>query len=94
MTTRKTRKIQSSLNSKGFDRSSSDHYWYVLYVNGKKSSIRTKISFGKQEYGDSLLSRMAGQLKLSKKQLIDLIDCPLDHENYCNILIKKGILKL
>lgn len=94
MATRKTRKIQGSLNSKGFCESSTDHYWYILYVGGKKTSVRTKISFGKQEYGDALLSRMAGQLKVSKKQLLDLIDCPLDYENYCEILILKGVLKV
>ncbi len=37
---------------------------------------------------------MAGQLKVSKKQLLDLIDCPLDYENYCEILILKGVLKV
>lgn len=93
MTTRKSRKIQSSLSSKGFNQSTTDHFWYVLYINGKKTSIRTKVSFGKQEYNDSLLSKMAGQLRISKGQLLDLIDCPLGHKEYCDILMKKDALK-
>lgn len=94
MATRKTRKIQQSLSSKGFEKSTTDHIWFVLHVDGKKTSVRTKISFGTKEYGDSLLSKMAGQLKISKSQLLDLIDCPLDHEKYCYILTKKEILRI
>ncbi|MEA3557881.1 MAG: hypothetical protein U9R75_01380 [Candidatus Thermoplasmatota archaeon] len=92
MTIRKTRKIQSSLDSKGFCKSTTDHYWYVLYFNGKKTSVRTKISYGKKEYDDSLLSKMSGQLRITKKELLDLIDCPLGYEEYCNILLNKNIL--
>lgn len=88
MTTRKTRVIKSSLKKKGFRESTNDHYWYVLYYRGKKSSIRTRVSHGKGEYGNSLLGKMAGQLKLSGSQLLDLIDCPMDQEDYIRILLE------
>ena len=92
MTTRKTRIIKSSLKKKGFMESTNDHYWYVLYYKGKKSSIRTMIGHGKSEYGNSLLGKMAGQLKLSGSQLLDLIDCPMDHEDHIRILLEDGKL--
>ena len=40
----------------------------------------------------SLLGKMAGQLKLSGSQLLDLIDCPMDHEDYIRILLEDGKL--
>jgi hypothetical protein len=94
MVTRKTRRIHKSLSTKGFNTSNNDHIWYILYVDGKKTSIRTKISHGKKEYDDSLLGKMAGQLRLSKNDLLELIDCPLSYEKYCDILFKKKIIRL
>ncbi|MCK5773202.1 MAG: hypothetical protein KAH57_05390 [Thermoplasmata archaeon] len=92
MATRKTRAIKGSLKKKGFKESTNDHFWYVFYFNGKKSSIRTKISHGTSEYGNSLLSKMAGQLRISNSELLELIDCPLSEKEYSNILIEKKII--
>jgi len=92
MVSRKTRTIKGSLENKGFKQSISDHYWYVLYIDKKKTSIRTKVSFGINEYGDDLLSKMSHQLKISKKELEGLIDCPLSGEEYISILKNKKII--
>ena len=93
MSPRKTRVIENSLLDKGFRVDSTHHEMFWLYFNGKKTSIRTRLSHGKEEYGDKLLGRMAVQLKLRRKQLDLLIDCPLDGEGYAQILTDAGYLK-
>lgn len=94
MSSRATKKIQGALERKGFAPNGSDHKVLRLYVNGKKTRIRTHLSHGLHEYGDNLLAIVARQLKLRRKQLDDLIDCPLSGEAYVNLLISSGEVKL
>jgi hypothetical protein len=73
-----------------------DHRYFYLYHNGKKTSIRTKISHGSKYkvYGDELLVQVKYQLRLDTKgQLIDFCNCPLSQAEYINLLYKKNILK-
>jgi hypothetical protein len=89
MASRKAREIKDSLIKKGFISVQRDHTYLFLYVDGRKSSIHTKISHGIKEYGDNLLSLMSRQLHLSTKQLDDLLDCPLSYDDYLSILKDK-----
>ncbi len=83
----KTRKISSSLQSKGFESIESDHTYYWFFLEGIRTHIKTKISHGKNEYGDRLLSAMRKQLKLdSALELKDLINCPMSQERYIELL--------
>ena len=83
MTTRKTKDVSSRLCAKGFVRKDdADHCQYFLYVDGFKTRIRTKMSHGEREIGDALILKMAKQLKLSKIDFLDLVDCRLDGETY------------
>jgi tRNA/tmRNA/rRNA uracil-C5-methylase (TrmA/RlmC/RlmD family) len=93
MPPRKTKDIKAALANKGFVQENRDHSFLFLFVEGRKSSIRTKISHGSKEYGDNLLSLVARQLHLSNKELDDLIDCPLCHEDYVGILKQKQKLQ-
>jgi len=68
MSVRPTRKIRSSLTSKGFVEDNTHHCYFWLYVKGKKSEIYTYFSHGAKECDNFLLSQMAGQLKLSRRQ--------------------------
>jgi predicted RNA binding protein YcfA (HicA-like mRNA interferase family) len=90
MATLKAREVSSSLKKKGFIQSESDHAYFVLYVNSKKTSIRTKMSHGSAEIDDYLLNMMSLQVKLEKKQFIDLINCPLSAEEYLKLLCTQG----
>ena len=92
MKPRKTRDIENNLKRKGFRAINRNHIFYVLYVNGKKTSIRTKISHGSKEYPGSLLIQMAKQLHLKRDEFNNLIDCPLTQEELIEILIKRGVL--
>lgn len=92
MSTYKTRVIESALSKKGFEKKESHHKKYTLYVNGKRTSIYTFISHGNKEYGDNLLNKMKDQLHISRKELEELIMCPLKHEDYIQILHKKNLI--
>lgn len=83
----RVREIDASLCKKGFERNDkSDHIRYILYVDGLKTGIMTKISHGENEIGDGLITAMSRQLKLSKNQFQDLVKCPLSKEAYKQIL--------
>lgn len=76
------RDVSAGLLKKGFLLREGDHSFFHLHVNGKKTAIYTKISHGEREVHDKLLGLMARQVGLSKRDFIDLIDCPLSHEEY------------
>ena len=93
MTARSSELIKRSLLTKGFRHSDTHHKYLILWIDGVKTNIKTKISHGKRDYGDALLSAVKTQLKLSnKKHILDLIDCPMEHAEYVAELIKNNHL--
>ena len=60
----KSRAIKSALTSKGFKQDNRDHQYFIFYVGGKKTSIRTHISHGIKEYSGFILSAVRRQMKL------------------------------
>ena len=90
---RSGRSVDSALRKKGFSRSvDSDHLVYRLFGSNEELFARTKISHGMlgSTLNADLISKMAHQLHLTKKEFLDLIDCPMDEEQYRNILGEKG----
>ena len=86
---RKGRDIDAALCKKGFRlETDGDHVCYFL----RGSNVKTKVSHGAMgdTIGTNLISRMARQLHLTKQQFLNLIDCPLDEENYRSILRRAG----
>jgi hypothetical protein len=93
MTTRPVRIIRANLTKKGFAESvDGDHIYLWLTIDGKDTGIKTKISHSATECGDSLLSMMARQVKLARKEFEQLVDCTLGKEGYLKILRNNGIL--
>lgn len=93
MTTLKVRTVLSGLEKKGFLESKArarDHKFLIFYVNGKKTSIYTKVSHGSNEIDDYLINQMSIQVRLEKKQFIDLVSCPFSVEDYLKELTAKG----
>jgi len=90
---RSGREIDSALTKKGFIRvRDGDHIRYRFYgADFDNPLARTKISHGMlgDTIGSKLLSEMARQIRLTKHQFLELIDCTLDEENYRNILEEK-----
>jgi predicted RNA binding protein YcfA (HicA-like mRNA interferase family) len=90
MASLKTKDIESALLRKGFRKHDSHHTYYWLYDGEKKTNVRTFISHGGREYPDNMLSPMSKQLRVTKRQLLALVDCPLSREDYLDLLVKKG----
>jgi hypothetical protein len=88
----KVKDLEYSLSKKGFKLQNSHHKLYIYFVNGKKTGIRTFISHGKSEYGDNLLNKMKDQLKLSRQQFDDLIQCPMSKEELYETYSKNGYI--
>lgn len=90
MTTRKAKEVSSRLCSKGFTRNEdADHCQFFFSADGLKTTIRTKMSHGEREIGEALIQRMAKQLRLSKHELLDLVDCKMDKEIYLQLMIER-----
>jgi hypothetical protein len=84
----KAKEVSASLSSKGFreDRKR-DHRYYFFYHDGKKSSIYTKISHNADEIDDYLCSAMSRQIKLTRAQFKDFVECPLKADEYLRLMI-------
>lgn len=92
MTTYKSRKVEQSLEKKGFIKEDTHHKYFYFYTNdGKRTKVRTYISHGHKDIDDYLIGKMAQQTRLTKEQFMKLIDCPLSKEEYINILKRQGI---
>ena len=90
MATLKTRQVLSGLEKKGFVQAEGDHTFLIFYVNGKKTSIHTKVSHGSNEINDYLINKMSIQVKLEKKKFLDLVNSPLSLEHYLEELKLQG----
>jgi len=90
MTTLKVKEVLGGLEKKGFLRYENDHTFLILHVNGKKTSIHTKVSHGSNEINDYLINKMSIQVKLEKKKFIELVSCPFSAEDYLNELKVQG----
>ena len=86
----KTKVIESALLRKGFRRLNTHHEYFWLYVDGRQTFVQTKLSHGLSEYGDDLLAKMSKKLGISKKQLLALVSCSLEYEEYVAYLQQTG----
>jgi hypothetical protein len=85
--------LVASLKAKGFVPSESHHTYLFLHVDGRKTSVFTKVSHGTghKELGEDLIHAIKRQLKFDKKQqLLDLVNCPMDSAAYIEHLEKSG----
>ena len=92
---RSGRDIDSALVKKGFRRfRDGDHVRYRYYsLDNAEPVARTKISHGMMgnTIGAKLINEMARQLRLSKTQFLNLIDCPISEEDYRILLREQGV---
>jgi hypothetical protein len=84
--------IERALLDKGFHFHDTHHRRFFLVVDGKRTAISTKISHGERECGASLVSVMARQVRLSRKNFLLLVKCSLTGEAYVEILRQQGDL--
>jgi hypothetical protein len=76
-----------ALNQKWFvEVYGSDHRVFEYYIDGRWI-LRTKVSHGRGgDIGHVLIKKMARQCRLSYNQFIDLVNCTLSAERYCEII--------
>ena len=86
------RDVITGLVRKGFQKKENDHTFLHLFVNGLKTPIYTKVSHGEKQIGDKLLGAMARQVRLTRRQFLDLIECPLSETAYVDLLRNKGAI--
>lgn len=95
MRPRKSKDVEAALLKKGFrlEKGKQHHRYYVLYVDGKMTTIRTYISHGSPEYGKALMSAIKKQMKFSDNSQVEkFFDCPMSAEDYAEMLKKKNEL--
>ncbi len=87
--------IRKSLADKGFrSEEGSKHQLWYLWVDDKKTSVRTKLSRGTKyrQYGNPLLNEMKRDLKLPGLSATKrLLKCPITGAEYLAILRAQDI---
>lgn len=70
-----------------------DHRFYELYVDGQWV-LQTKISTGTgyATLADPLVARIAKDLRVDKRQLNDILNCPMSYDDYIDHLRERGVL--
>ncbi len=74
MTVFSASKVEKALIENGFIKETGDYNYFRLYVNGKRTNIRTKTSHNRQEIGDGLIAQMAKQLHLSNRDFVRFVN--------------------
>jgi predicted RNA binding protein YcfA (HicA-like mRNA interferase family) len=88
-----SKEIEKALKKKGFTlNESSDHRRLELWYEDK-FVLATKVSHNGQDIDDGLIGQMAKQIKLNKKDFLDLVKCPLSSEAYLNKLSEQDLLR-
>jgi len=98
-TVRERAQIRSSLIAKGFEErkksGNTDHdYFFLTEHDVKGTPIYTRLSRGSgfKTYGKELLGDLSRQLKLSKEELLQYIDCTLSKAAYIAKLEAQGYI--
>ena len=86
--------VEKNLPKKGFRREESRHIYFYHEFEGQETGSYTYISHSSRtrDISDGLLNAMRKQLRLDKtKDVVDLVECPLDGNELNNILIRNGV---
>jgi len=87
----KSKTVGDALEKKGFRRTNSADRMYHLYVDGRRTSVRTKLSHGPDKtLGDALVAQMRKQTRLDRSEFDEFVRCPMSHEDYVALLRERG----
>ena len=84
------RDVIAALTRKGFVERGGDHRFFILFIDGRKTRISTKISRGDREIHDRNLGLMARQMELAGPEFRRLIDCSMSGEDYASLMRDRG----
>lgn len=83
----KANDVEKALCKKGFVKKGGDHRFFIYQtLDGRNTTIQTKISHSATDVDKFLISAMATQCKLNKAEFADLVRCPLSRDRYEIIL--------
>lgn len=86
--------LERNLPRKGFERTQSHHIYFHHKINGRATGAYTYLSHSLKvrDLTRDLLTSIRKQLKLdSNAQVVDLVNCPMDGDEYNRILREKGV---
>jgi len=66
------------------------HYRFILYVNGKKTHIKTRFSHGARA---KVHKQSLNQLSIDENFFRGIIDCLKSLEDYIKILVRKKVIE-
>ncbi len=87
--------LVNNLPKKGFVKNEDRHHIYFHHhYGGVDTGVYTYISHGsRKDYDKRVFSKIKRQLKLDSGQdLVNLVNCPMDEEQYNEILRNKGFV--
>ena len=85
----------SALTSKGFEQIESKHHtMFWLVAGGSRRAVRTRLSHGQKKVDDWLLNQIARELHLSKRELLQFIECEIKQGDYVQLMVQRGQLQL
>jgi hypothetical protein len=61
-----------------------------LVVDGRKTRIHTWFSHGRRKADDWLLSQIARELRLSKREFFSFLECKISKEAYALMVSARG----
>ncbi len=94
MASYKSKTVGAALERKGFQRTNSADRVYHLYVDGRRTSVRTKMSHGSDKaLSDALIAQMRKQTRLDRSEFDAFVRCPLSYEAYVALLKERGIVR-
>ena len=85
--------VVQNLTKKGFRQREGDHLYLHYYtLEGKKTTIRTKVSHGNRgsDINSSLVAAMARQCQLTTQQFKQFAECSIDQQQYEQLLTVSG----
>jgi hypothetical protein len=91
--TLKTKDIKLNLCKKGFAESNTDHKVFWFYIDGTRTSIKTKFSHSANEVDDHLIHLMANQLHLTKSEFVKFAVCEISEQEYIETQKELGNLR-
>lgn len=85
---------KKKLERKGFiNTHTKGKFFMIFFNNGRKTRAHTVLNLRPNKIIErGLFNKISSDLFLTKKELIELLDCPMREDEYINILIERGII--
>jgi hypothetical protein len=87
-------RIIGVLLQKGFVQDESHHTMLRLAVNGRKTRIHTWFSHGRRKADDWLISQIAREMRLSRRELLAFLECAIGGEQYAQLMVERGHVRV